>query len=85
MSGESKVRLPYPDDRGQTHYDGCYQMPRHHNCAVVEIERLRAALKRHGRHVRCERLCTREGCDKHGHIACTCGLDAALAGKEAPP
>ena len=32
--------LPYPDDRGQTHYDGCYRMHRHHNCAVVRGDEL---------------------------------------------
>ncbi len=36
--------LPYPDDRGRTHWEGCWREPGHHNCAVREIERLRAAL-----------------------------------------
>lgn len=36
--------LPYPKDRGGTHWDGCWREPRHHNCAVLEIDRLRAAL-----------------------------------------
>jgi hypothetical protein len=35
---------PYPDNRGQTHHEGCYRRPHHHNCAVAEIERLEAEL-----------------------------------------
>lgn len=34
--------LPYPEDDGRTHFTGCYRHARHHNCAVVEADRLRA-------------------------------------------
>jgi len=32
--------LPYPPDRGRTHYDGCWQNRGHHNCAVRQIQEL---------------------------------------------
>jgi hypothetical protein len=32
--------LPYPPDRGKTHYDGCWQNRGHHNCAVRKIQEL---------------------------------------------
>jgi len=32
--------FPYPDNRGQTHYEDCYRERRHHNCAVAEVDRL---------------------------------------------
>lgn len=35
---------PYPPDEGRTHYDGCYIERGHHNCAITEIESLRAQL-----------------------------------------
>lgn len=38
------VELPYAEDRGQTHYEGCWAARGHHNCAVREIERLREAV-----------------------------------------
>jgi hypothetical protein len=28
-----------------THYEGCWQDPRHHACALTEIERLRGLLQ----------------------------------------
>jgi len=34
------MKLPYPDDKGQTHYPGCWRERGHHNCAVAEIERV---------------------------------------------
>jgi hypothetical protein len=36
--------LPYPNNRGQTHFKGCYRERHHHNCAVVEADHLRALL-----------------------------------------
>jgi hypothetical protein len=33
---------PYPEDAGRTHYEGCWRERGHHNCAVAEVERLRA-------------------------------------------
>jgi hypothetical protein len=33
---------PYPDNPGATHFDGCWRTRGHHNCAVAEVERLRA-------------------------------------------
>lgn len=38
--------FPYPDNPGQTHYDGCWRERHHHNCAVAEVERLRAEVKK---------------------------------------
>lgn len=35
--------MPYPEDRGRTHWPGCWRERGHHNCAVAEIERLTAA------------------------------------------
>jgi DNA repair exonuclease SbcCD ATPase subunit len=32
---------------GITHYEGCWQDPRHHACALTEIERLRKSLDDH--------------------------------------
>lgn len=40
--------LPYGDVSGQTHWDGCWRARGHHNCAVREIERLRAAPREPG-------------------------------------
>jgi hypothetical protein len=40
------TRLPYPYLDGQTHYDECWRMQRHHNCAVLEVERLEAEVMR---------------------------------------
>ena len=36
---------PYPDDPGQTHYDGCWRERGHHNCAMREVERLQNEVK----------------------------------------
>lgn len=30
--------LPYPDDKGQTHYAGCWRERGHHNCAIARIK-----------------------------------------------
>ncbi len=38
------VFFPYPTNPGQTHFEGCYRERHHHNCAVAEVERLRADL-----------------------------------------
>ena len=32
--------LPYPDNPGQTHYEGCWRDPHHHNCAVAQVHEL---------------------------------------------
>lgn len=37
--------MPYPEDQGSTHYDGCWSQPRHHDCAVEEINRLRSLVR----------------------------------------
>lgn len=36
--------LPYHDEPERTHWEGCYRSPKHHNCAVEEVDRLRAQL-----------------------------------------
>ena len=41
---EDTVTLPYPENEGQTHFDGCYCVPGHHNCAVHEVMRLQSTL-----------------------------------------
>lgn len=38
--GRGVSDLPYPDNPGSTHYEGCWRDRGHHNCAVREIERL---------------------------------------------
>jgi hypothetical protein len=43
---EGGGRLPYPEDRGGTHWDGCWRDRGHHNCAMAEIERLSAPSER---------------------------------------
>lgn len=35
--------LPYPEDQGRTHWDGCWRELGHHNCAVRKVDRLLAA------------------------------------------
>lgn len=48
MSTEIKDEdLPYPPDQGKTHYEGCWQNRGHHNCAVVEISRLKTRQQDH--------------------------------------
>jgi hypothetical protein len=37
---------PYPDDPGQTHYDGCWRSRGHHNCAVARVEQLEGEAER---------------------------------------
>lgn len=39
-------RLPHDDNDGQAHYAGCWRDRGHHNCAVREVERLSARLRR---------------------------------------
>lgn len=34
--------MPYPENPGATHYEGCWRDRGHHNCAVREVGRLRA-------------------------------------------
>lgn len=41
----STTPKPYPNDKGQTHYPGCWSEPRHHNCAVEQIDHLANALR----------------------------------------
>ena len=45
------VRARYWPERpnpGQTHWDGCWRFRRHHNCAILRIEELEAALAQGG-------------------------------------
>lgn len=35
--------LPYPENPGATHFDGCWRTPGHHNCAVQRVEEVRRA------------------------------------------
>lgn len=37
-------RLPYPENRGQTHHEECFRTPGHHNCAVRRVAHLEAQL-----------------------------------------
>lgn len=46
-NGEIIARQPRKSDSGN-HYEGCWRMPGHHNCAVAEIERLRELVTRLG-------------------------------------
>lgn len=32
--------LPYKKEKGQTHWEGCWATPHHHNCAVAKIDDL---------------------------------------------
>ena len=41
------IKLPEPPDTGKTHGEGCWKDRGHHNCAVAEIERLRAEIEAH--------------------------------------
>jgi len=36
---------PYPEDKGKTHYDGCWKERGHHNCAVSRIAELERQLE----------------------------------------
>ena len=36
-----ELEKPYPDNKGKTHWEGCWRDKGHHNCAVDEIERLK--------------------------------------------
>ena len=45
MLDRIKERLPYPENPGKTHWEGCWRDRGHHNCAVLEITRLRTALQ----------------------------------------
>ena len=40
MTKRPESEYPYPSRNGQTHCDECWQLPRHHNCAVAKIDRL---------------------------------------------
>jgi hypothetical protein len=31
--------FPYPENPGKTHFEGCYRLPRHHNCAVAMVDK----------------------------------------------
>lgn len=42
----SETALPYPVDEGRTHWEGCYRVRGHHNCAVALVDSLRAARPR---------------------------------------
>jgi hypothetical protein len=35
-------KLPYPENRGSTHWEGCFRDRKHHNCAVLRINDLNA-------------------------------------------
>lgn len=35
---------PYPDNPGQTHWQGCWRCVGHHNCAVAAVDKLREAI-----------------------------------------
>lgn len=43
--------LPHPENPGQTHWQGCFRSPGHHNCAVIEVDRLRDDISRITQHV----------------------------------
>lgn len=34
------MKLPYPENDGQTHYPGCWMERGHHNCAIEMVHRL---------------------------------------------
>lgn len=38
--GREDEELPYEENPGKTHYDGCYMHRGHHNCAVRKIQQL---------------------------------------------
>lgn len=40
----SATQLPYPQNDGQTHWDGCWSERHHHNCAVLAIADLERKL-----------------------------------------
>lgn len=42
MTSRPDSEYPYPPDPGQTHSADCWQWRGHHNCAVAEVDRLRA-------------------------------------------
>jgi hypothetical protein len=47
MPDESKPDegYPYPENPWQTHWEGCWQAPRHHNCAVWYVRSLEARIE----------------------------------------
>lgn len=53
---------PYPDNDGQTHWDGCWSERGHHNCAVEEVRRLRKGVAA----IRGEAEAFLEGMDGYG-------------------
>lgn len=41
------LTMPYPDNPGKTHYDGCYQVRGHHNCAVDIVNEANERIAKH--------------------------------------
>ena len=66
--------LPYPDDPGRTHWDGCYRERGHHNCAVAKIDQLEEELRKLARKCQCPCGCDRPASTMwHGIDVCeTC-------------
>lgn len=80
MTMRQEEDYPYPRDIGRTHYDGCWQNRKHHNCAVAEADNLRALLLRHrwnGYHG--PLMCEACGKSKQAGCAPDCDLDKALS------
>lgn len=66
MTLETK-NYPYPENDGQTHWDGCWRHAGHHNCAVREVERLQeVSMSEHGQRLNCA-LCGELDCSGEGH------------------
>lgn len=61
------MQLPYPENRGRTHWDDCWRERGHHNCAIREVERSRGIINKLLNH------CSDMECMVCGEIICPQG------------
>ena len=85
-------KLPYPLDKGGTHWEGCHRTTHHHNCAVLRCDNHESTItdlrERHEAFVQAVRDAAYEAClfssgeiHRNELLAIVDGCDAEL-GKE---